>query len=83
MVRQGQVSRARQVLTSSGLAPGNHSTLDELKDPILRPPVLSMAVPQEVLTFTPATRPRLNRFHLTTALRSAHRGSAADLSGTK
>ena len=82
-VRQGEVSRARQVLVSTGLAPGNADTLAELTNPELRPPELTEPLPDELLQLRPPERLNLDRQALVSALRSARRGSAADLSGTR
>ena len=82
-VRLGEVSRARQLMTSSGIAPGTAETLAELRDPDLRPPRLIAAIPEEVLSFRPARRLVLDRAKLARSVQSARRGSAADLSGTR
>ena len=82
-VRLGEVSRARQLMTSSGIAPGTAETLAELRDPDLRPPRLTAAIPEEVLSFRPARRLVLDRAKLARSVQSARRGSAADLSGTR
>ena len=44
-VRRGELSRARQTLTSSPLAPGTDETLAILQDPTRRPPALQTALP--------------------------------------
>ena len=48
-VVQGEVSRARQVLTASEIAPGTQATLEQLRDPQRRPQELTRPVPAEVL----------------------------------
>ena len=83
MVHQGEVSRARQLLTSSGLAPGNAETLAELTDPARRPAQLNKAIPAEVLGFEPPERLKLDKDKLYEALSTARKGKAADLSGTR
>ena len=82
-VRLREVSRARVQLTSLGLAPGTKETLEELTDPALRPPRLSEQVPEEVLAHQPSQQVKLDPDALLAALRSAGRGSAADLAGTR
>ena len=83
LVRLGEVSRARLALTSRGLAPGTQATLAELRDTTLRPRELSAPLPAEVFGFDPAAPLQLERATLVAALRSAGRGSAADLGGLR
>ena len=47
-VRLREVGRARQVLTSNGLAPGTAATLRELTDETLRPRELTAPLPEGV-----------------------------------
>ena len=82
-VRLGEVSRARQILTSPGLAPGTQATLEQLTDPDLRPQALAAPLPEGLLEFEPTRVLVLDRGRLANALRGAGRGSAADLSGTR
>ena len=82
-VRQNEVSKARQALTSSGLAPGTEATLAELRDPERRPRTLSRAIPAEVLSHAPATEFALDADQLFSCLSTARKGRAADLSGTQ
>jgi len=82
-VRQGEVSRAREHLTTSGLAPGKADTLAELTDPARRPRVLSQAIPEHVLNHAPAAAFALNRDQLFSCLSTARKGRAADLFGTR
>jgi len=58
-VRQGELSRARHVLTAAELAPGTEATWDALTDfcfPAKRPPEARAAPPQHLLQYR-ATRP--------------------------
>eukprot|EP00973_Karenia_brevis_P005099 700396-Karenia_brevis.AAC.1 len=48
-VRLRELSRARMILTSLGLAPGSEETLHELQNEELRPRELSEALPQDAL----------------------------------
>jgi hypothetical protein len=82
-VRIREVSRARTLLTSSGLAPGNHATLNELTDPELRPNQLTEDLPREASSFRPAVQLKLDNDMLAQSLRSAGRGSAQDLAGMR
>ena len=48
-VRMGELTRARQVLTASELAPGDEATFRALTDPLRRPPEPRAAIPAEAL----------------------------------
>ena len=78
-----EVSRARVLLTSSGLAPGNQETLEQLTDTDLRPDELTAPLPQEALRHQPRQQLQLEGDSLARALRSAGRGSAPDLAGMR
>ena len=80
-VRRGQLSRARQTLTSAPLAPGNAATLRLLSDPDKRPPRPRQPMPDDIASFRAADRVHLTAAELGEALRTAKRGSAAGLSG--
>ena len=82
-VKLKELRRARVVLTSSGLAPGTQQTLDELTDAALRPRELTEPIPEHLLGFQPHTKLQLEPGRLVSALRSAGRGSAPDLSGAR
>ena len=80
-VQNRELSRARTLLTSSGLAPGNQETLEKLrKRPCSDRP---QAIPAEALQYQPTQKLQLDRFELLRALRSAGRGSAQDLAGMR
>ena len=53
LVHLGELSAARQALTSSALAPGTPETLQELRDPDRRPAEPYEALSHEVLDFQP------------------------------
>eukprot|EP00434_Breviolum_minutum_P028296 symbB.v1.2.025033.t1/scaffold2409.1/size79984/1 len=80
-VRRGELSRARQTLTSSPLAPGTDETLAILQDPTRRPPALQTALPTNLQEYQPQAPIRLNPQEVAEALRTAKRGSAPGLSG--
>ena len=82
-VRLREVSRARVLLTSSGLAPGNEATYDQLTDRDRRPRELSEELPAEALLHVPAQPIQLDEGMLARSLRQAGRGSAADLAGMR
>ena len=82
LVRKGSLSKARQVLSSRGLAPGTAETLAELRDPARRPEQLSVPLPQ---VDPPGARQHapldLDRNLWAQCLRSAPKGSSCSLSG--
>ena len=82
-VRRGELSRARRLLDSHGLAPGTPETLRELRDESLRPTELSEPLPADALNFIPNEPLKLSSSSLLSALKSAGRGSARDLSGMR
>ena len=82
-IRLKEISRARVHLTSSGVAPGTEETLQELTDPELRPNRPTEEIPSWCHRHVPATAFTLKQDELLAALRSAGRGSAQDLSGTR
>ena len=82
-VRLREVRRARLLLTSNGLAPGSSETLTELTDEALRPRELSEVIPDNLLGFVPDVKVKLDKHIVLEALRSAGRGSAQDLAGTR
>ena len=82
-IQEGELSRARLLLDSLGLAPGTPETLQELRDPALRPPVLTAPLPDTTFDFTPGAQINLKSNLLLKALKSAGRGSARDLAGMR
>eukprot|EP00973_Karenia_brevis_P038006 5240569-Karenia_brevis.AAC.1 len=60
-VRNGALSKARQALASSALAPGTQATLDELTNPALRPPRATVNLSPEVVGFQPPAPVVLDR----------------------
>ena len=82
-VRLREVARARGQLTSLGLTPGTKTPLDELTNPDLRPPRPTAPIPAQLLEQLPAEPLKLDSSKVLEALRSAGRGSAQDLSGTR
>ena len=82
-IKLREISRARVVLTSSGVAPGTEATVAELTDPELRPTELSEQIPEACRSCAGVPPIELDADELLAALRSAGRGSAPDLSGTR
>jgi len=82
-IRMREVSRARVLLSSQGLAPGDANTLAELTNPELRPTHLSKELPADAMAFVPPSPLNVDPDKILAALRSAGRGSAQDLSGSR
>ncbi|CAE7915925.1 unnamed protein product, partial [Symbiodinium sp. KB8] len=82
-VRMGELTRARQVLTASELAPGDEATFRALTDPLRRPPEPRAAIPAEAPQHAPAQQVRLTAKAVASALRDTRRGGAAGLSGMR
>ncbi len=82
-VRIREVSRARTLLTSAGLAPGNDETWQQLTHRDLRPRDGPTDLPPEALQHRPASPLELDKRRLIDALRGAGRGSAPDLAGMR
>ena len=82
-MEQGQLSRAARVLRSPGVAPGNADTLAQLQDPSRRPPERLWPLPAGVASYQPAGAVPLDVAELVRNLRSARKGGAPGLSGTR
>ncbi|CAK0841880.1 unnamed protein product [Prorocentrum cordatum] len=80
-VRNGNLSRGRQVLTAVAIAPGNGETLNRLRDPARRPPTLGRRLPANLDRAT--DRARLDKTKFLACLRSAKKGTAAGPSGVR
>ena len=80
-VRTGDLSRARQTLTSPAVAPGTLATLQALTDPERRPPALRRPIPDHLLRPGAPPPVRLTPQEIGDALRTAKRGAAPGLSG--
>ena len=76
-----ELSSALQALEGAALAPGNSATLDQLKDPVRRPPRPREPLPDEVISHIPGRPFDLDEQLLSSNLRSARRGAAAGPSG--
>ena len=83
LISMGEISRARQRLAGSGLAPGTAETLAHLRDTSRRPLTLQRPIPVEVLEFEPARPLELDAGRLLQNLRSAHKGTAPGPLGTR
>ena len=75
-IRLNEISKGRQALTQGAMAPGDASTLDQLRDEERRPQSLGADIPREVLDFVPP-RPVDIPFKLyVKVLKSLPRGSS-------
>ena len=77
----GELSAARQCLTSPGLAPGTPETLSELRDPARRPQIMHAPLSDDVVAFTSDGPLLLQKKLLVGNLRRARRGAAPGPSG--
>ena len=78
----GELSHAARLLSSPGIAPGTQQTLDELRNPALRPTIPSEPFPQEFQQFRPRSDGiRLDKHIFGNVLRTSRRGQSAGLSG--
>ena len=82
-IQQGELSRARLLLESQGLAPGTPATLAELRNEELRPRELTAPLPAGLGAFQPQRQVRLSSQAILGAVRSAGRGSVRDLAGMR
>ena len=81
LTHQGELSAARQALTTGPLAPHTQATLQELRDPRRRPQEPYQAFPDAIREFQPAHPPNLPATQLLTNLRRARKGAAPGPSG--
>ena len=83
LVRKGEVSRARHLLTGSALAPGDAGTWAALADPSKRPDRPRVPIPPDLLAFEPEHTASLSTSVVAQTLREARRGAAPGLSGAR
>ena len=79
-IRMEECRKARQILTSKGLAPGSPETLAQLK--ASRPAEPTELLPPEVISFAPASPIAIRSDVFVQTLKSAPRGSASGPGGT-
>ena len=77
----GEVSAARQALEAAELAPGTNATLELLRDPTRRPPVITVPIPEAVQNFRPVEAFALDGDKFIKNLRGARKGAAGGPSG--
>ena len=81
LVHQGELSAARQALTAGPLAPGDASTLEELRDPSRRPAAPYAPMEAAIMQFVPAEPLQLPDALIINALRRTRKGAAPGPSG--
>ena len=81
LTHQGELSAARQALTTGPLAPPTQATLQELRDPNRRPQEPYHDFPDAIREFQPASPPNLPATQLLTNRRRARKGAAPGPSG--
>jgi len=81
LARLGELSAARQALTSEPLAPANAETLTALTDPLRRPQQPYGEMPETVTSFVPEVPVALDRAALLSNLRRARKAAAPGPSG--
>ena len=80
LIQEGELSHAARTLESYGLAPGNQDTLDELRNPLLRPPAPLVPPSFSFHIFESPSRITLDKQIFTEVLRSSRRGLNTGLS---
>ena len=80
LIKDGELSYAARTLESHGLAPGTQSTLDELKNPQLRPPNPVIPPFLSFHIFESPSRIILDKHIFIDVLKSTRRGLSAGLS---
>ena len=80
LVQLGELSSARQALEGAELAPGNESTLRELRNPARIPDVLRDPIPEDIMNMAPDAF-ELDEMLFLRTLRSSREGAAGGPSG--
>lgn len=83
LISIGELSHAARELRSSGRAPGTQATLNELRDPALRPPQPVRPVPENILQFRPSSPVQLDRTIFDQVILSLRKGKSAACGGTR
>jgi len=83
LIEQGELSHAARALHSPGLAPGNDTTLDELRDPALRPDQPSEDLPAAAFEPQGPHTITLDKNIFGEVLRQARKGKSAGLAGNR
>ena len=81
LVQMGELSAGRQALEGAPVAPGNRETLNQLQDPVRRPPVMRDPLPAAITEFVSDRSFSLEKKKFASNLRSSRKGAAAGPSG--
>ena len=81
LVQMGELSAGRQALEGAPVAPGNRETLNQLQDPVRRPPVMRDPLPAAITEFVSDRSFSLEEKKFASNLRSSRKGAAAGPSG--
>ena len=81
LVQLGELSAGRQALEGAPVAPGNRETLNQLQDPVRRPPVMRDPLPAAITEFVSDRSFSLEEKKFASNLRSSRKGAAAGPSG--
>ena len=83
LIKVGELSHAARALDSNSLAPGTTATLDELRNPDLRPQRPAEPMPPALQDFQPPEHVNLDKDVFGTVLRQARRGLSAGKLGSR
>ena len=83
LVKEGELSHAARMLYASALAPGNQATLDELRDPAIRPQAPQEELPDNLAPFAPDHPIELDKQVFGDVLRESRRGMSAGIFGNR
>ena len=81
LVQMGELSAGRQALEGAPVAPGNRETLNQLQDPVRRPPVMRDPLPAAITEFVSDRSLSLEEKKFASNLRSSRKVAAAGPSG--
>ena len=80
-VQMGELSSGRAALEAAEVAPGSEETLQQLQNPVRRPPRPREPIPQHLLEHNPRDQFELDEEKFLQNVRSARRGAAGGPSG--
>ena len=83
LIQRGELSHAARTLKAAGFASATASTLEELRNPELRPREPSEAIPESALDAQPAVPISLSKDVFGIVLRQSRRGKSSGLSGCR
>ena len=81
LVQMGELFAGRAALEAAELAPGTNATLQQLQDPVRRPPRAREPIPEHLLTEMPVAQFDMEEHRFLQNLRTARKGVAPGPSG--